>query len=63
MDDLLFEQLTRDLLDGRPIDWDAVERNSPAGARARLKALRAVADIAAVARDQGQTPHERWGAF
>lgn len=63
MDDPLFEQLTRDLLDGRPIDWEALERDTPADARGRLHAFRAVAEIASGARNQRRTTTERWGPF
>ena len=63
MDELLFEQLTRDLLDGRDIDWDALERDTRPDARDRLNALRTVAGIAAAARQKDQDPPERWGAF
>jgi serine/threonine protein kinase len=60
------EQIARDLLDGKPIDWVAYHLTYP-GLRARMNHLRSIEDLARIARRGPGTGDriapERWGRF
>ena len=64
MDDVDFERLSTEILDGHVPDWEALERDTPPDERRRLDALRAVARIAAASREVlANKEPERWGGF
>ena len=64
MDDAEFERLSTGILDGDLPDWDVLERDTPPESRARVAALRAIAQVSQASR-AAQTPPqpERWGGF
>src|SRR5262245_13461730 len=70
MDDGLFDEIADAILDGRTIDWDAVQRRVSPDEVALLAALRDITSAAGAVRGAGTAapPHEdgigeTWGHF